>query len=121
MKLADLFLVIVSNLFFVANQVAVKLWLDNKSVEIWPITGDFFRKLFCPEIAISVASFLLGGIIWVSLLKRNDFTVLYPLISISYVFSTLAGYFIFHESFALMKYLGIVVIVIGVIILTIRS
>ena len=118
MKILDIFLVIISNLFFVINQVAVKLWLNNKNVEILPINLLFFKKLFSWEIIIAFIFFLLGGFIWIGLLKKIDLTILYPLISISYIFSTIAGYFIFKESFSLIRYIGIFIIIIGVILVS---
>lgn len=70
MKTIDIWLVLISNLFFVFNQVFVKLWLSNKNVEIWQINLLFFKRIFSWEILIALISFFLGGFILVGLLKK---------------------------------------------------
>ena len=117
MKFIDVCFIIISNMFFVINQVTVKLWLNNKNVEIWPINLIFFKKMFSWEIFIAAISFLIGGVIWLLLLKRINLSILYPMVSISFIFSTIAGHFIFKDSLSIARYGGISLIIVGVILI----
>ena len=117
MKFIDLLLIIVANIFFVINQITAKLWLINKDVKVWPINLILFRKMFSWEVLLAIVSFLIGGFIWAGLLKRIDLSIIYPLISISYIFSVIAGYFVFKESISIVHCGGISLIIVGVILI----
>ena len=53
-------------------------------------------------------------ILWFYILKHNDLSLVYPLISISYIFGTIAAVFIFHETVSPMRWFGVLFIMIGV-------
>ena len=52
--------------------------------------------------------------LWFYILKHNDLSLVYPLISISYIFGTLAAVFIFHETVPLSRWIGVILIMVGV-------
>jgi drug/metabolite transporter (DMT)-like permease len=118
MKPLDILYVVISTALLVVNQIALKLWLINKKVTVWPINLNFFKSLFSLEIIISIVSIGLSGVLWLSLLKKIEFSVLYPMISLSYVFGVLAAVFIFKESVPIIRWLGIVVIMFGIFLIT---
>ena len=57
-------------------------------------------------------------IIWFYLLKNNDLSLAYPLISIGYVFAALAAVFFLHETIPLTRWICILFIMIDVLLLT---
>lgn len=118
MKTLDILYVVISTALLVVNQVALKFWLINKKVTVWPLNLKFVKSLFSLEILICFVSIGLGGIMWLSLLKKIEFSVLYPMISLSYVFGVLAAIFIFKESVPLIRWLGIGVIIFGIFLIT---
>ncbi|MCF8296745.1 MAG: EamA family transporter [Saprospiraceae bacterium] len=62
----------------------------------------------------------LAAVIWFYVLKKFEFGLAYPMISISYVFALLVSVIIFKETIPLTRYLGVSIIIIGVIILFIK-
>ena len=80
-------------------------------------TLDFFKNVFTNlSFAMSGISIALATIIWMYVLKKYEFSSAYPLISISYVFGLLAAYFMFHETISRTRWLGVGIIMIGVIL-----
>ena len=78
---------------------------------------EFFKTVFTNlNFALSGISIALASIIWMYVLKIFEFSSAYPLISISYVFGLLAAYFIFHETISWTRWLGVGIIMIGVIL-----
>ena len=118
MKILDFLLVIISTLLLVINQIFVKFWIVNRNISVWPINIEFFKNLFSYEILISVISMGFGGFLWIALLKKIEFSILYPLISISYIFGLLAAVIIFEESVPLLRWIGVLIIILGIFLIT---
>ena len=108
-------LVTIQSALLTAAQIFLKMALNAFGKFQWTLT--FFKTVFTNlPFALSGISITAATIIWVYVLKKFEFSVAYPLISISYVFGILAAYFIFHETIAWTRWLGVAVIIIGVIL-----
>ena len=118
MKILDFILVLISTGLLVINQIAIKFWLSNKGITVWPINLHFFKSLFSFEILISFLAIGISGFIWVSLLKKVEFSILYPMISTSYIFGLLTAVWIFKESVPPIRWVGVIVIILGVFLIT---
>lgn len=116
MNLIEVILALFSVLCLVANQVLVKMWLLKRSISVWPINKHFFYSLFSWEIGSAGFVIVISSLIWVYLLERIEFSLLYPIISLSYVFGLLAGKFIFGEQIPATRWVGVIIIIIGVLI-----
>lgn len=64
-----------------------------------------------------LALYGIGSVVMITALKHGELSVLYPLISLSYVWVTIVSVILFHESMNPMKIGGIVVIMAGVAVL----
>lgn len=81
---------------------------------------------FKPEILALLTNFsLIGGyalygvftLLLVIALREGELSVLYPIISLGYVWVTGLSYFIFHDTLNPLKLAGIVTIMVGVAVL----
>jgi undecaprenyl phosphate-alpha-L-ara4N flippase subunit ArnE len=82
-------------------------------------TWAFFKDLLINwQLICSGLCMVFASLVWFYILKRYELSLAYPLISMSYVFGTLAAIFIFHETIPLMRWLGVFFIILGVIFLT---
>jgi len=87
-------------------------------MEKFTFTWAFFKDLLMNwQLAMSGISIAAASIIWFYMLKRYEFSLVYPLISISYIFSMLASIFIFNEVVPLTRWIGVGLIMIGVVFL----
>jgi undecaprenyl phosphate-alpha-L-ara4N flippase subunit ArnE len=112
-----IFCSIVQCAFLAAGQVFLKFALEKFEKFGW--TWKFFRDFFTNWwLLASGLSMVAASIIWFYILKHNDLSLAYPLISISYIFGTLAAVFIFHETVPLTRWIGVLFIMIGVAFLT---
>jgi undecaprenyl phosphate-alpha-L-ara4N flippase subunit ArnE len=53
-------------------------------------------------------------LVWMFVLKKYDFSLAYPLLSISYIIGLLVAYFFFHETIPLTRWIGVLIVMIGV-------
>ncbi len=76
---------------------------------------DGFRHLlFNPAIVAGVISFLVSSYFFVLGIRHGELSILYPLVSLSYVWTLLWSRLFFHEPFTRNKFLGLFVILVGV-------
>jgi undecaprenyl phosphate-alpha-L-ara4N flippase subunit ArnE len=95
------------------GQVFLKLGLEKTERFTW--TWKFFRDFFTNWcLPASGLSMIAASIIWFYILKHHDLSLAYPLISFSYIFGTLAAIFIFHETVPLTRWVGVLLIMLGV-------
>lgn len=101
--------------FLVLTQVFMKFGIMR--------TGALGFSFECVKACITNIYFWLAGlsmfiacIIWLVVLRNHDLSLLYPLISFTYVFALIAGAVVFKETITLMRMLGVFVIIAGIVI-----
>ena len=100
-------------MFLAAGNALLKLGLERAGD--FSMTWKYFRDLFTNWWMLgSGLSMIAAIILWFYILKNNELSLAYPLISISYVFATLAAIFFFHETVSVVRWVGILFIMIGV-------
>jgi undecaprenyl phosphate-alpha-L-ara4N flippase subunit ArnE len=77
---------------------------------IWKLYGDN-RAFF---IIIGFVFYGVGALFMLKAYRYGKLSVLQPMQSISYILSILLGYFVLKESVTILKFAGIIIIIIGV-------
>ena len=103
---------------FVLAACQVFLKLATLRMGKFVFNWTFFKDLLINwQLASSGICFVVASIIWMYMLKHFEFSVVYPLISISYIFGMLAAIFVFHEAIPLTRWIGVGFIMVGVVFL----
>jgi multidrug transporter EmrE-like cation transporter len=87
----------------------------------FPITEllpRLFSILFQPFVFLGIALYGLSSIFWLVVLSRIELSLAYPIVSISYVIVALFSFFVFKESVSLIRWMGILTILLGVILVS---
>jgi undecaprenyl phosphate-alpha-L-ara4N flippase subunit ArnE len=104
---------IIQCIFLAAGNVLLKFGLGRSGVFSW--TWKFFRDFFTNWWMLgSGLSMIAATVVWFYILKNNELSLAYPLISISYIFGTLAAIIFFHETVSLTRWFGVLLIIAGV-------
>jgi drug/metabolite transporter (DMT)-like permease len=69
------------------------------------------------KILFGVALYVVPTFLWIYMLKRVDISFLQPLFSLVYVVTPVMAFMILHEKIPLNRWIGITVIVFGVLII----
>lgn len=85
----------------------MKKGMMDFKLEVWPIVTNF------PLIA-GYACYGLFTLLLVIALREGELSMLYPIISLGYVWVTVLSYFIFKDTVNGFKLIGIVSIMVGV-------
>jgi undecaprenyl phosphate-alpha-L-ara4N flippase subunit ArnE len=103
-------------LFLSGGQVCLKLAMNRMAK--FSFTWTFFSELFTnwyflgAGICMAVAT-----ILWLYIIKHFDFSIVYPMISLSYIMGMLAAIYIFHEAVPAIRWVGVLLIMGGVILI----
>ena len=106
-------LIIVQSVLLVASQTFLKISVELFGEFSW--SRQYFHTVFTTwQFAASGVCVLTAILVWMYVLKHYEFSVAYPLLSVSYVIGLLAAQFIFHEVVPLTRWIGVVIVIIGV-------
>lgn len=78
-----------------------------------------WKALFNLYIIAGLFLYVFATLIWFVVLSRIPLSVAYPVQSIAYVLGLLAALFIFNEPVTLIKWVGMAVIMVGVLIIAV--
>ena len=103
---------ILQSILLVGGQVFLKLALTRMPSFAW--TREFWLNLLSNwQFAACGLFFGLASVLWMYIVKIFPFSSAYPMVSLSYVFGMLAAILFFHEEVSIAKWLGVVFIVLG--------
>lgn len=106
-----------------AAQLLLKAGAEKLAPLSLSVSGAFafaMRIASEPHLLAGVACYFISMLLWIMALTRMEVSVAYPMLSLGYVLTAIAAYFLFGEAVSVQRVLGIVVIIVGVVI-TARS
>jgi undecaprenyl phosphate-alpha-L-ara4N flippase subunit ArnE len=107
---------IVQSLLLCGGQVLLKYALLSMGAFSW--TTEFFvRNLTNWWFLGCGVCYGCATALWLYILKTFPFSMAYPMISLSYVFGMLAAIFLFHEQVPLVRWLGVLLIMAGCVLI----
>lgn len=76
--------------------------------------GIAWRLAFEPHIVGGLACYVVSVVVWIMALSRVEVSIAYPMLSIGYVVTAIAAYFLFGEAVTWPRLAGIALIIAGV-------
>ena len=102
----------------VAGQTAIKLGVSQPSTE-GTVSGLFALVnliLTSPWVLLGLTLYGIGAVAWIAVLARLDLSLAYPLLALNFVLITLSSRLILGETVPTMRWIGMFVICVGIII-----
>jgi len=90
--------------------------VNSPSVKINKIITLLINAFLNPRIIIGIGCYVLGMVLWLIVLSRVDLSFAYPLLGMSYILVVLSASVILKEDVSLQRWLGTLVIFLGVVI-----
>lgn len=85
--------------------------IDNLSDLIKPST--LFHMLTNIYVFIGLLLYAVSAFLWLGALSQLDVSLMYPLLSLGYVITAILAFIFLKENITLLRWLGIVLVVIG--------
>ena len=76
------------------------------------------RAVTTPVILLGLAMWVLAALLWLYVLTRVDLSFAYPMLSLGYVIVFAGSWILFKEPVSLVRVVGAVIVVIGVILIS---
>ena len=118
-----LLIALVAILLLVCGQTLLKLGLnDIGGISLFdgnPV-GSLLSLLGTPWILLGFVLYGVSAVLWLDVLSKLDFSMAFPMVSLTYVFSLIIGRFVFHETVGPERILG-VLLILGGLFFVIRS
>lgn len=81
--------------------------LDKMYTYAWKIITNGY-------IISGLACYVFSVVVWLMVLSRVAVSVAYPMLSIGYIVTAIAGHYLFAENLTWLRIVGIIVIILGV-------
>jgi drug/metabolite transporter (DMT)-like permease len=112
---------LISIMLLSAGQTALKYGLNEiGGVSLSDGFVGFFKLLHTPWVIVGFVLYSVSAILWLDVLSKLDFSLAFPMVALTYVFTLLIGRFFFGETVGWERILGVALILTGVFFL-IRS
>ena len=113
--------VILQALSLAGGQAMFKLFIDKLGEGGWA-----YQNLRTTSInnwwvlALMVLFFGASFALWAYVVKKMDFSQAYPLSSLSFIFGMFLAFFLFQESIPFTRWIGVVLIVVGCVLISMK-
>ena len=109
---------LVSIMLLSAGQTSLKFGLNAiDGVSLSDGIAGLFKLFQTPWIIVGFACYGLSSVLWLDVLSKLDFSLAFPMVGLTYVFTLLIGRFFFGEVFGWERVLGVALILGGVFFL----
>ena len=103
---------IIQSAFLALAQYFMKMGMDR--VVDYSMSWTFFRSLMNWQLVLALFLYIIGMVIYMFMLKHYELSVIYPLTSISYVFTMLLAMFFLGEAIPVIRWAGVFFVMLGV-------
>ena len=103
---------IIQSGFLAAAQLFMKIGMDR--VGEGSMSWNYLKGFVNWQLGLSLVLYIIGMVIYMFMLNKYDLSKVYPLTSISYIFTMLLAMFFLGEKVNIMGWLGVLFIMLGV-------
>jgi drug/metabolite transporter (DMT)-like permease len=112
-------LVLLQSIFLIAAQILLKKSVLLFGKFTWSI--EYFRNALTTwQFAASGILAFAAWIVWMYILKHNDFSLAYSLLFFGYIIGMFAAQFLLHEVIPLTRWIGIILAIVGAILIVLK-
>lgn len=101
------------------GQIYMKKGLKNRPIDIQNVLSTkIFYTITEPNVFLGFFFYLLGSVIWLTVLSKADVSFVYPLISLGYILTAILARIYFNENISFIRWFGILLVIGGVFLIT---
>lgn len=111
-------LILLSILAGVAGQTVIKMGVSQPGASeaatgLLPLLNVIIRS---PLVILGLLLYGIGALSWIAVLSRVDLSTAYPFLALNFILVTFSAQFILGESVPGLRWLGVLVICIGILL-----
>jgi drug/metabolite transporter (DMT)-like permease len=113
-KLWAIILMVVCTVFTSSAQILYKLGAEKLIFDIVSIITNW-------QILLGLVFYGIGAVLVIISFRGGEVTVLYPIITSSYIWVTLGSWYFLKESISVVRWSGVLLIMMGILIITLSK
>ncbi len=111
-------LILLSIVCGVAGQTVIKIGVSQPGASeaasgLFSLVAMILRS---PMVMLGLLLYALGALAWIAVLSRVDLSVAYPFLALNFLLVTLSSQFLLCETVPAMRWLGVLVICSGILL-----
>jgi multidrug transporter EmrE-like cation transporter len=117
--MVNILLVCISVSLAIVGQLSMKYGMNIYGK--FPVTAlltNLIPMFLQPYVFFGIFCFGISSIFWLVVLSRMELSLVYPMASVAYVAVALFSYFVFKENVTMIRWMGILTICLGVILVS---
>ena len=83
---------------------------------VWQLINYLFKLFTDIQALVGIFLYFLSAVVWSYLLTRFDISFVQPILALTYVATPILAIFILRENVPVMRWVGILIIIIGVFV-----
>ncbi|MCX6707252.1 MAG: EamA family transporter, partial [Candidatus Woesearchaeota archaeon] len=100
------------------GQVSLKHGMNRlKVIGMMQVLKSIFKVFTNPFIIMGVLLYAVSSVIWLFSMTRLDISFMYPLVSLSYLFTTIFAILFLNEKVSAKRWAGLTLIIIGAVMM----
>lgn len=103
---------IIQSAFLAVAQYFMKVGMEK--VVDYSMSWAFYKSFLNWQLGLAALLYIVGMVIYMFMLKNYSLSVVYPLTSISYIFTILLAMFLLGETVPVVRWVGILFVMLGV-------
>ena len=103
---------IIQSAFLAVAQFFMKVGMDK--VVDYSMSWAFFRSFLNWQLGLSLLLYIIAMVVYMFMLKSYSLSLVYPLTSISYIFTILLAMFLLGETVPVIRWMGVLFVMLGV-------
>ncbi len=103
---------IIQSALLAVAQYFMKVGMDR--VVDYSMSWAFFRSFLNWQLGLSLLLYIIAMVIYMFMLKSYSLSLVYPLTSISYIFTILLAMFLLGETVPVIRWMGVLFVMLGV-------
>ena len=114
-------LTVIVTFLLALSQVLVKLGLNNiggLKINFKTFFSDIIPIISSHYILLGFLTIIVSSLLWMKVLSKVNLSIAYPMISLSYIFGFLGAVFILDETMPFVRWIGLIVIIVGIFLIT---
>ena len=106
----------------VVGQICLKSGMDQvgalSAANIGAVIQTAWRVVTTPMVLLGLACYVIGAAFWLMVLSRLNLSLAYPMLALTYILIPLASQFFLGEQVPSLRWLGIGIVFVGVIVVS---
>jgi multidrug transporter EmrE-like cation transporter len=70
---------------------------------------------------LGLSLYAMGAVLWLGVLAKIEVSIAYPFVGLGFILTLLFGVFLLGEAFSLIRLIGTILVVLGIVLVTYRG